>query len=83
VVVSTMIGEIMRWVREELRQTLILDNGTQFADWEYVEEMTWVWVYFANPYSSWERGCNENTNGLLRQFLPKWTSFKNVMRRAW
>jgi IS30 family transposase len=78
VVVSTMMWEIIRWVREELRQTLTLDNGTEFADWEYVKEMTWIEVYFANPYSSRERGCNENTNGLLRQFLPKWMSFKNV-----
>lgn len=78
VVVSTFIAEILSWVREEIRKTLTLDNGTEFADHEYITTRTWVKVYFANPYHSRERWCNENYNGLLRQYYPKWMSFENI-----
>ena len=58
--------------------TITADNGKEFA---YHEELTaelGVAVYFARPYHSWERGLNENTNGLLRQYWPKSTNFKHV-----
>jgi|TARA_Y100000031_G_C8163451_1_gene358179 IS30 family transposase len=58
--------------------TITADNGKEFA---YHEEMTAALgaaVYFADPYSSWQRGLNENTNGLLRQYWPKQTDFKKV-----
>ena len=47
------------------------DNGTEFHDYKRIEEQTGVCFYFANPHHSWERGTNENTNGLIRQYLPK------------
>lgn len=78
VVVSTMMWNILSWVQKELVQTLTLDNGTEFADHEYITTRTWTKVYFARPYHSRERGLNENTNWLLRQFLPKWTSFREL-----
>ncbi len=58
--------------------TITYDNGTTFAQHCITERKTGMLVYFANPYSSWERGTNENTNGLLRQFYPKKTLFKNL-----
>jgi IS30 family transposase len=51
--------------------TISLDNGTEFHGYREVEAATGVSVYFATPYHSWERGTNENTNGLIRQYIPK------------
>ena len=76
--VSTLMWEMLWWIRKELRKTLTLDNWTEFADHEYVSEICWLSIYFAHPYHSWERGANEHVNGLLRQYLPKWMSFENV-----
>jgi len=54
-----------------LFKTLTADNGTEFHQFRQVEEATGVLFYFAKPYHSWERGSNENANGLIRQYLPK------------
>lgn len=59
-------------------RSITLDNGTEFHDYKRVEEQFGVKFYFANPYCSWERGTNENTNGLIRQYLPKGMCFKNL-----
>jgi transposase, IS30 family len=59
-------------------KTITLDNGTEFHDYESVEKVFGVPFYFATPYHSWERGTNENTNGLIRQYLPKGTCLKNL-----
>jgi transposase, IS30 family len=59
-------------------KTLTLDNGTEFHDYAILEQRFPVKVYFATPYHSWERGCNENFNGLLRQYLPKGVCMRNV-----
>lgn len=58
--------------------TITADNGTEFHDYASVEERTDVKFYFATPYHSWERGTNENFNGLLRQYLPKRKSMRSV-----
>jgi len=62
-----------RAIRSHCRnfKTLTLDNGTEFHDYARLEQRFPLKVYFATPYHSWERGCNENFNGLLRQYLPK------------
>jgi len=52
-------------------KTLTVDNGKEFANHSQIAEQTGVEVYFAHSYASWERGTNENTNGLTRQYLPK------------
>ena len=63
---------------KDKRRTLTLDNGTEFSDWERLEKQTGMTIYFAYPYHSWERGTNENTNGLLRQYFPKSMDFNLI-----
>lgn len=62
-------------------KSLTLDNGTEFHGFKELEEKLGIEVYFAQPYHSWERGTNENTNGLIRQYLPKGTCFKELTQR--
>jgi IS30 family transposase len=59
-------------------KTITADNGTEFHQYSKIEEASSVKFYFANPYHSWERGSNENVNGLIRQYLPKGTSMHKV-----
>lgn len=60
------------------QKTMTFDNGTEFSDWERFEKQSGMTVYFAYPYHSWERGTNENTNGLLRQYFPKDLDFNTI-----
>jgi IS30 family transposase len=64
--------------RPALFKTITLDNGTEFHGYEHVEAKTKVKFYFATPYHSWERGTNENTNGLIRQYIPKGQDLKDL-----
>ena len=66
----------------KLLQTMTTDNGREFAKFKAMEKSLGLNVYFANPYHSWERGLNENTNGLLRQYFPRQTDFAKVTPRA-
>ena len=59
-------------------KTITADNGTEFHWYAQVEAASAVKFYFATPHHSWERGTNENTNGLIRQYLPKGRSMKGV-----
>lgn len=61
-----------------LRKTLTLDNGSENAGHEKITAAIGTTCYFATPYHSWERGTNENTNGLVRQYFPKGVNFANV-----
>jgi IS30 family transposase len=63
------------------KHTITYDNGSTFFEHEMIERETKIDIYFAYPYHSWERGCNENCNGLLRQFFPKKSSFKEVEQK--
>jgi IS30 family transposase len=63
---------------EALRQTLTLDNGKEFSRFKELESSTKLKVFFADPYAAWQRGTNENTNGLLRFYFPKGTDFSQV-----
>ena len=58
--------------------TITSDNGHEFAGHESIARELEAEYYFAHPYSSWERGTNENTNGLIRQYIPKATDFDTV-----
>ncbi len=59
-------------------KTITLDNGLEFAGHEKIAKALEVDIYFAHPYCSWERGINENTNGLIRQYFPKGTDFNEI-----
>ena len=67
-----------RHIPKEKRKTLTLDNGVEFSAWELLEEKSGITIYFAYPYHAWERGSNENTNGLLRQYFPKDLDFNLI-----
>jgi len=58
--------------------TLTSDNGKEFAYHQQVSKELGAAFFFANPYCSWERGTNENTNGLVRQYLPKGSDFATL-----
>jgi IS30 family transposase len=62
-------------------RTITLDNGTEFHGYKEVERLWGVKFYFATPYKSCERATNENTNGLIRQYLPKGMCLKNLSQR--
>jgi transposase, IS30 family len=67
-----------RSIPKTKRKTFTLDNGPEFSDWERLEKKSGATVYFAYPYHFWERGSNENTNGLLRQYFPKSLDFNLI-----
>jgi IS30 family transposase len=69
-------------VPSRYRKTLTLDNGSEMSQYEAIECRTGLSVYFAHPYHSWERGTNENTNGLLRFYFPKNMSFAHLTQEA-
>lgn len=72
---------IFKNIPKDKRHTITYDNGSEFASYEMIERGIGVDVYFAYPYHSWERGCNENVNGLLRQFFPKKTMFSTITQQ--
>jgi len=75
--VSSKLIEIMKPVKEKVI-TLTYDNGKEFAMHKAISKALDMEGYFAHPYHSWERGLNENTNGLIRQYFPKQTDFSEV-----
>ena len=70
-------AEIVRLLAAERVKTITFDNGKEFAGHEEIAAKLGCWCYFADPYSSWQRGTNENTNGLIRQYFPKGMSLAN------
>ncbi len=76
-VVSQAIIRLLRPFKERVK-TLTFDNGSECVKHERIARALEATTYFAHPYSSWERGINENTNGLLRQFFPKQTDFRKI-----
>jgi IS30 family transposase len=85
---SKLSAKTARATREVISQrlenlpahTLTVDNGPENQEWQETEKATTARVYFAHPYHSWERGTNENTNGLVRRYFPKGTDFRSVSK---
>lgn len=91
----TLIGKVERKYADLTRQTIIKllgrhrdklhtltgDNGSEFSEHERVSKALGLDFYFAHPYSAWERGTNEQTNGLIRRYLPKGMSFDDLSER--
>ena len=77
-IVAQKTIESLKKIPKRKRKSITYDNGTEFSAHEIIERETKASVYFANQYHSWERGTNENTNGLVRQFFPKRSSFATV-----
>lgn len=75
--VQSAICSIMHSVKT-LFKTCTFDNGREFAHHEFIAKSLEGDIYFAHPYSSWERGTNENTNGLIRQYFPKDRDFTTI-----
>jgi transposase, IS30 family len=69
--VAVQLAQAMAWLPTRLRASLTWDQGTEMASWRQFSLATDCPVYFCDPHHPWQRGSNENTNGLLRQYFPK------------
>jgi IS30 family transposase len=78
---TSLALKYFRYIPQTKRRTFTLDNGPEFSDWERLEKKSGTTVYFAYPYHFWERGTNENTNGLLRQYFPKSHDFNLISKK--
>ena len=76
-VMGAAIG-LLGGLAKKILDTLTFDNGKEFAKFGQLEQALGLNVYFAKPYHSWERGTNENRNGVVRKVLPKGTSFAGL-----
>lgn len=72
------VGCRMSALPERVKYSLTMDNGPENQNWQAMEEKTGLRTFFANAYHSWERGTNENTNGLIRDYFPKKTDFTMI-----
>lgn len=79
---NAAIATEMQAIPEELRKTLTLDNGSEMTNFKELEQATGLATYFCDPHSPWQRGANENCNGLLRQYFPRGTNFRSVKDNA-
>jgi transposase, IS30 family len=79
--VHAKLKERLRELAEEHRRSITFDNGTEFARCQRLEKHLGILLYYADPGCPYQRGTNENTNGLIRQYCPKGTDFRNVSHR--
>ena len=76
--VTKQFAKVLQEFNQNLIKTMTYDNGNEMAKHKDFTKQTGIKVYFADPYASWQRGTNENTNGLIRKYFPKRTDFNKV-----
>jgi transposase, IS30 family len=79
--VRKAFANVVQKLPKEVCKSITHDRGTEMSEHELFTKQTHVQVYFADPQSPWQRGTNENTNGLIRQFFPKGTDFNEVTKK--
>lgn len=75
---ETIRNQVNKTLKNKKIKTITYDNGVGFNDYEMMEKDLSIYIYFAHPYSSYERPTNENTNGLIREFFPKRTKYATL-----
>lgn len=80
--VAKMFSEKLNQLNNIFKKSMTYDNGIEMARHEKITQSTGMKIFFAHPYSSWERGTNENTNGLIRRYLPKGTDFNQIDEKS-
>ncbi|MCK5459666.1 IS30 family transposase [Candidatus Parcubacteria bacterium] len=75
---SEIINKYFKRFPIEARKTMTFDNGLEFADHQAITKSIGTKIFFAKPYSSWQRGSNENGNGLIRWYLPRNTDLNSL-----
>lgn len=75
---ETVTNSLISLLKDEIVYTITADNGKEFSNYRELEDRLCAPVYFADPYCSWQRGSNENANGLLREYVPKGTDISTV-----
>lgn len=80
--VRTAFAQTFKRIPEKFKKSLAYDRGSEMTEHKLFTKETKIKVFFADPYSPWQRGTNENTNGLIRQYFPKGTDFKEVSLSA-
>ena len=75
---ASAISDRLDDLPQNVKQTITFDNGPENSNWPILEKQTRIKTFFAHAYHSWERGCNENANGLIRDYFPKKTDFTVV-----
>ncbi len=74
---AAIVKELSKFPKQAVK-TITCDRGSEFANWRYIEEKLQCNMYFADPYCAWQKGTNENLNGLLREFYPKGRNLSHV-----